>query len=164
MTDFGPLPTKNSLKGSPSIIPSRHSAMRVSMFVFNARTSPGWAGDDAHPLYKTLFYRTRSTTPSWWGLLPTGSNPVLPNYKLQGRVMQRDPETLEDTPVYNARVVLFFRRTNYVVDMQVSDEDGYVTFPNIMPGDQAYYAIAFDPEGAPMQNSILWDRLSAVPA
>ena len=60
-------------------------------------------------------------------------------------------------------VVLFFRRLHTLVDIQLSDVDGYVQFDNLMPGGQAYYAIAFDPEGAPLQNAVIWDRLSPEP-
>ena len=119
--------------------------------------------DDVNVNYRRQFYVTRRL-PAWWGALQPGVPETLPTYELRGRVMQRDEVTLEDYPLPNTRVALFFRRTNYVIDMQVSDEDGYVHFPNIMPGSQAYYAIAFDPEGSPMQNSILWDRLTSVPA
>lgn len=100
--------------------------------------------------------------PPWWG--PSGSTTQLPTYKLRGRVMQRDPDgVLPDAPVQYARVVLFFRRLHTLVDIQLSDVDGYVQFDNLMPGSQAYYAIAFDPEGAPLQNAVIWDRLSPEP-
>lgn len=164
MANLGPLPTVNSLKGSPSIQPIVRLTMRNTMYFYNARTTPSWTGDTGRPLYlRPLLWRMRQT-PAWWGTLPPGQTPILPDYELRGRVMVRDPETLEDSPVANCRVALFFRRTNYVIDMDVSDDDGYVHFPNIMPGNQAYYAIAFDPEGSPMQNSIIWDRLTPVPA
>ena len=77
--------------------------------------------------------------------------------------MQRDAVTGEDFPAPLTRVSLFYRRTNYAIDTQVSDEDGYVVFQNLMPGNQAYYGIAFDAEGSPLQNSVIWDRLSSVP-
>lgn len=99
--------------------------------------------------------------PPWWGM--SGSTSQLPTYKIRGRVMQRDPETLEDTPVQNVRVALFFRRLHTLVDIQLSDANGYVQFDNLMPGVQAYYGIAIDSDNAPMQNSIIWDRLSSEP-
>ena len=106
-------------------------------------------------------YVTRGVPP-WWG--PSNSTTQLPTYKLRGRVMQRDPDgVLPDEPVVNARVALYFRRLHTLIDIQRSDENGYVQFDNLMPGTQAYYAIAFDPEGAPLQNSVLWDRLSSEP-
>ncbi len=42
--------------------------------------------------------------------------------------------------------------------------DDYIPLlsPN-MSGGRAYYAIAFDPEGAPLQNAVIWDRLSPEP-
>lgn len=163
MADLGPLATKISNKGNPTIHYIVIATHRISMYGFVGYTSPGWAGHTGHPVtIASTTWRMRQT-PAWWGTLPAGQSPVLPDYELRGRVMVRDPETLEDSPVPNCRVALFFRRTNYVVDMDVSDDDGYVHFPNIMPGSQAYYAIAFDPEGSPMQNSIIWDRLTSVP-
>ena len=78
--------------------------------------------------------------------------------------MQRDPNgVLPDAPVQYARVVLFFRRLHTLVDIQLSDVNGYVQFDNLMPGGQAYYAIAFDLEGAPLQNAVIWDRLTPEP-
>lgn len=123
-----------------------------------------WQGGELRTMRQSMhLYRTRSSPPQWWGTLPTGGETVLPTYEIRGRVMQRDPVTEEDTPVPLVRVALFYRRLNYVVDVQVSDDDGYVNFQNLMPGDQSYYGIAFDREGAPMQNSVLWDRLTSVP-
>lgn len=78
--------------------------------------------------------------------------------------MQRDPDgVLPDWPLANVRVALFFRRLHTLIDIQLSDSDGYVQFDNMMPGNQAYYAVAFDPDGAPMQNAVIWDRLSSEP-
>ncbi len=99
--------------------------------------------------------------PPWWG--PPNATTQLPTYELRGRVLQRDPDTGEDVPCHNIRVALFFRKLHSLVDIQLSDRDGYVHFKNLMPGNQAYYAIAFDAAGAPVQNSILWDRLTSVP-
>lgn len=108
------------------------------------------------------YVRVTRGVPPWWG--PSGSTTQLPTYKMRGRVLQRDPDgVLPDAPVMNARVALYFRRLHTLIDIQLSDEDGYVQFDNLMPGTQAYYAIAFDPEGAPLQNSVLWDRLSSEP-
>lgn len=108
------------------------------------------------------YVRITRGVPPWWG--PSGSTTQLPTYKLRGRVMQRDPDgVLPDAPVQYARVVLFFRRLHTLVDIQLSDVDGYVQFDNLMPGGQAYYAIAFDPEGAPLQNAVIWDRLTPEP-
>ena len=78
--------------------------------------------------------------------------------------MQRDPDgVLDDWPLANVRVALFFRRLHTLVDIQRSDANGYVVFRNLMPGNQAYYGIAIDNEDPPMQNSILWDRLTPEP-
>lgn len=110
---------------------------------------------------KVQVFKITRGVPPWWG--PSGSTAQLPTYKIRGRVMQRDPDTLEDTPVQNVRVALFFRRLHTLVDIQLSDADGYVQFDNLMPGVQAYYGIAIDSDNAPMQNSIIWDRLSSEP-
>lgn len=160
MADLGPLLTRQSLWNEHNVTPraTTRNAMAASI---PAYYTPGWAGHTGHPHSYGFFYRTRSSTPAWWGSVPAGSNPVLPNYELRGRVLQRDPETLEDNPLANVRVALFFRRTNFLVDLQVTDEDGYFVFPNIMPGNQAYYAIALDPEGDPLQNSLIYDRLTS---
>jgi hypothetical protein len=97
-------------------------------------------------------------TPQWWGGDSLGGSAPPPTYELRGRVLQ------EDEPIANVRVALFFRRLNLLIAMQRSDANGYVHFKNLMPGDQQYYAIALDPAGSPLQNSIIWDRLSSVPA
>ena len=98
--------------------------------------------------------RTRGV-PAWYG--DSDSTTQLPTYEIRGQVQQ------EGEPLPNVRVVLFFRRLNMVVDIQRSDENGYVVFKNLMPAPQGYYGIALDPEGSPMQKSILWDRLTSVP-
>ena len=61
------------------------------------------------------------------------------------------------------RVALFFRRLHTLIDIQLSDANGYVQFDNLMPGVQAYYGIAFDSDGGLMQNSVIWDRLTPEP-
>ena len=106
-------------------------------------------------------FRTTRGVPPWWG--SAGSTTQLPTYKIRGRVMIRDADTGEDTPLINVRVALFFRRLHTLVDIQLSDADGYVQFDNLMPGVQAYYGIAFDKDGTPLHNSVLWDRLSSEP-
>lgn len=147
---------------------------RVSAFV--AKSLVGWdRARNRSVIRRSIFYsfppmetkkaqtvKVTRGVPPWWG--PSGSTTQLPTYKLRGRVMQRDPDgVLPDAPVQYARVVLFFRRLHTLVDIQLSDVDGYVQFDNLMPGGQAYYAIAFDPEGAPLQNAVIWDRLTPEP-
>ena len=94
--------------------------------------------------------------PTWWG--PAGASAPLPTYELRAQVQQ------EGAPLPNVRVALFFRRLNTLIDMKVSDENGNVVFRNLMPGPQAYYMVALDPKGAPLQNSLIWDRLSSTPS
>lgn len=106
-------------------------------------------------------FRITRGVPPWWG--SAGSTTQLPTYKIRGRVMIRDADTGEDTPLPNIRVALFFRRLHTLVDIQLSDANGYVQFDNLMPGVQAYYGIAFDKDGTPLHNSVLWDRLSSEP-
>lgn len=108
------------------------------------------------------YVRVTRGVPAWWG--PTNATSQLPTYRLRGRVMQRDPDgVLDDWPLENVRVALFFRRLHTLIDIQRSDADGYVEFKNLMPGNQAYYGIAIDLEAPPMQNSIIWDRLTPEP-
>lgn len=121
--------------------------------------TPPWDGGRVRMF--TQFKRTRGVPP-WWG--PTTATTQLPTYKIRGRVMQRDPDgVLPDWPLANVRVALFYRRLNALLDVQLSDVNGYVQFDNLMPGNGAYYGIAFDNEGSPLQNSIIWDRLSSEP-
>lgn len=162
MADLGPV----AIRLFPDV--KRNTAPRQTMRntagAKPAWYSPDWQGDRIRTFRQSMTtYRTRSTTPAWWGSLPTGEATILPAYEIRGRVMQRDAVTGEDFPAPLIRVSLFYRRTNYVIDTQVSDEDGYVVFQNLMPGNQAYYGIAFDAEGSPLQNSVIWDRLSSVP-
>lgn len=122
-----------------------------------------------HPLYRhpearvmiPRQFRITRGVPPWWG--SSGSTTQLPTYKIRGRVMIRDEVTGEDTPLPNIRVALFFRRLHTLIDIQLSDANGYVQFDNLMPGVQAYYGIAFDKDGTPLHNSVLWDRLSSEP-
>lgn len=115
---------------------------------------------DARIIVPRQFRLTRGVPP-WWG--SAGSTTQLPTYKIRGRVMIRDEVTGEDTPLPNIRVALFFRRLHTLIDIQLSDANGYVQFDNLMPGVQAYYGIAFDKDGTPLHNSVLWDRLSSEP-
>lgn len=156
MADLGNLPTKNSMKGFARVI-FPLLTMRNTNRTTKGAVAGSWAGHTGHTVYKKLPHVVRQT-PAWWGTLPPGSTPILPDYELRGQVQQNG------TPLPNVRVALFFRRTNWLVDVKVSDSFGNVHFPNIMPGSQAYYAIAFDLEGSPMQNAIIWDRLTSVPA
>lgn len=126
----------------------------------------GWLYEDwiGEVVAMPKLYGPRVTrgVPPWWG--PPYSTSQLPTYKLRGRVMQRDPDgIIDDYPVGNIHVALYFRKLHALIDIQRSDEDGYVQFDNLMPGNQAYYGIAFDSEFAPLQNSIIWDRLSSEP-
>lgn len=99
--------------------------------------------------------------PPWWGA--PGSTTVVPTQRLRGRVMQRDEDAGEDYPLANVRVALFYRRLHTLIDIRRSDMDGYVVFENLMPGSQAYYAIAFDNDDGVMQNAVIWDRLTPEP-
>lgn len=121
---------------------------------------PVYRHPEAHLVSPRQFRLTRGVPP-WWG--SAGSTTVLPTYKIRGRVMIRDEVTGDDTPLANVRVALFFRRLHTLIDIQLSDENGYVQFDNLMPGVQAYYGIAFDKDGTPLHNSVLWDRLSSEP-
>lgn len=117
-----------------------------------------------HPEARVIIprqFRITRGVPPWWG--SAGSTTQLPTYKIRGRVMIRDEVTGEDTPLPNIRVALFFRRLHTLIDIQLSDANGYVQFDNLMPGVQAYYGIAFDKDGTPLHNSVLWDRLSSEP-
>lgn len=156
MADLGILATKQSLKGLSKIVFPRLT-MRSSVRVKKAWTASSWSGNSVLLQKKTLSTKVTRLLPySWWGLLPEGSAQLLPNYKMEGHVLQ------ENVPLSNVRVALFFRRTNYLVDMKVTDSLGYFKFENLMYEPQGYYAIAFDPEGSPLQNSLIWDRLTPV--
>lgn len=122
--------------------------------------SPLYRHPEARVIIPRQFRLTRGVPP-WWG--SAGSTTQLPTYKIRGRVMIRDEVTGEDTPLPNIRVALFFRRLHTLIDIQLSDANGYVQFDNLMPGVQAYYGIAFDKDGTPLHNSVLWDRLSSEP-
>lgn len=122
--------------------------------------SPQYRHPEARIIIPRQFRLTRGVPP-WWG--SAGSTTQLPTYKIRGRVMIRDEVTGEDTPLPNIRVALFFRRLHTFIDIQLSDANGYVQFDNLMPGVQAYYGIAFDKDGTPLHNSVLWDRLSSEP-
>lgn len=101
--------------------------------------------------------------PPWFGGSGRGSVDLPQTYEIRGHVRQRtlvDDETV-DVPLANARVRLYYRPTGVLIGATRAAEDGSYVFPQLPNLAQAYFAIAFDPEGAPVQNAVVFDRLSS---
>lgn len=167
MADLGPLATKNTAQTVRGwAMPNWEASFPVTKNMgqtVRGWATPNWAGYtvQAH-YYRRLTHRT-FLAPAWWGSKSPNADLRNPTHEIRGRVMQRNPDTQVNTPLALARVALFYRRHHTFIAGALSDADGYVVFKNLMPENQAYYAIAFDPEGAPLQNAVIWDRLSSVP-
>lgn len=104
---------------------------------------------------------TSVQTPPWWGQRSITSTPV-PDFKIEGQVLQRD-ESGVDTPLYLCRVRLYYRVSGAMIATTITAADGSFRFVDLMPGAGAYYVVAFDPEGAPVQNALIYDRLASTP-
>ncbi|ASK91040.1 hypothetical protein Xtri_02885 [Xanthomonas campestris pv. trichodesmae] len=104
-------------------------------------------------IWRTIF------TPPWWGQRPIGTLP-LPDYKIEGHVYQRDGDG-NDVAINRCRVRLYYRPNGALIASTITDAAGYFRVLNLMPGVNDYYAVAFDPEAGPMQNALVYDRLTA---
>lgn len=100
-------------------------------------------------------------TPPWWGQRPIGTLP-LPDRQIEGHVYQRDTGG-NDAPINRCRVRLYYRPNGVLVANAISDAAGYFKFTDLMPDANAYYAVAFDPDGTPVQNALIYDLLTPAP-
>lgn len=123
-----------------------------SVLVSPMRAPPARTTKVATKLWRAIF------TPPWWGQRPIGTLP-LPNSRIEGHVYQRDEDDV-DLPVNRCRVRLYYRPNGALVANGVTDAAGHFRFLNLMPGTADYYVIAFDPDGAPVQNALIYDRLT----
>lgn len=98
-------------------------------------------------------------TPAWWGSRSIGSLPM-PNAYIEGHVYQRGEDEV-DVPVGKCRVRLYYRPNGVLIANAITNAAGYYRFDNLMPEANAYYAVAFDPDSDPAQNSLVLDRLSS---
>lgn len=73
--------------------------------------------------------------------------------------MQRD-EDGGDHPLPRCVVSLFHRQTRTHIGRTRTDDEGYFRFRDLMPGEGIYFAVAFDPDGLPVQNALILDRLT----
>lgn len=96
-------------------------------------------------------------TPLWWGIRPIGELPY-PEGGVSGQVYQRTGAG--DVPLANCKVRLYYRPNGAIVGDTVTNSQGKYSFDLLMPEDGAYYAVALDPDGAPMQNGAIFDRLT----
>lgn len=99
-------------------------------------------------------------TPLWWGSRPIGALP-LPNFKLEGRVLQRTADGTEFPLV--TRVALYYRRSMGLIAVTRSSPLGDFRFDTLMPEMGQYFMVALDPDGSPDQNALIYDKLAPVP-
>ena len=77
------------------------------------------------------------------------------NGNLRGVVLQNT------VPVALCRVGLYDRYTMALVAGALTNSDGTFRFNNQIVGYDGYFLIAFDQDGAPMQNAVILDKLTA---
>lgn len=64
----------------------------------------------------------------------------------------------------NTKVNLYDRRSGVLVRSAISDSNGNWTFLDLINnGNNIYYVVAIDPDGIPLYNSIIYDRVQSVP-
>lgn len=60
----------------------------------------------------------------------------------------------------NCLVAVYYRKTLQLVASQYSKADGTFRFDNLIQSVPDFFVVAFDPEGAPLQNAIILDKLT----
>ncbi len=65
-------------------------------------------------------------------------------------------------PVAGARVDLYHRLTRTPIDTQTTDAAGGFAFSYLVRSPEAFFAVAFDPEGGDSYNALIFDRLTPV--
>ena len=65
-------------------------------------------------------------------------------------------------PVAGARVDLYHRLTRTHIDTQTTDAAGGFAFSYLVRSPEAFFAVAFDPEGGDSYNALIFDRLTPV--
>lgn len=99
-------------------------------------------------------------TPAWWGTRRPNAEPAA-IYYVAGTVRQfKDPS---NTVVPNCRVRLYARSTGNMAAAGLTKSDGTFRFDGLLPSAGGFYAVALDPDGAPLQNAVVADRLVALP-
>ena len=94
--------------------------------------------------------------------LPAAAAVQVPmTYEVKGVVVQRSGGV--DTPVPYCRVRLYHRQNGVAVSSAMTDAVGQFVFPNLPQRSEAFFAVAFDPDGAPSQNALVFDKLTPVP-
>ncbi|UIS24737.1 tail fiber protein [Stenotrophomonas phage vB_SmaS-AXL_1] len=100
-------------------------------------------------------------TPSWYGSpRPIGADPQAV-YAVGGTVKQRLNGV--DSPLVGCMIRLYARRTGMPVGAATSAADGSFLVPGLLPETRGFFAVAFDPDGEPVQNALVFDRLMALP-
>lgn len=103
------------------------------------------------PYYRQVF------TPLWWGSRTIGTLPY-PEGSISGQVFQRTEAG--DVPLANCKVRLYYRPNGSLIGDVATNLQGRYSFDTLMPEEAGYYAVALDPEGAPLQNGALFDSLT----
>lgn len=136
-------------------VPDMRQSMRT-----NARNLPGIGPRPGAPIFAQSMKVAYSAVPSaiYGDLRPIGEAPF-PLYTIAGTAFQRTESG--DVPLARCKLVLFHKKTRLPVAQVTTAADGTYTFNNLMPGVGMYFAIAFDPDSAPVQNALILDRLTA---
>ncbi|UYA98786.1 fibronectin type III domain protein [Xanthomonas phage vB_Xar_IVIA-DoCa6] len=134
----------------------------VSPYLGPARSPtnmPGWRVQ-----YATQFYggpQSQPGTPLWYGPPRTIGTDPMALYGVGGTVKQRLNGV--DSPLVGCLVRLYARRSGTIAGTAISGVDGSFQIDNLLPDIAGFFAIAFDPEGDPVQNAVIFDRLKALP-
>lgn len=90
----------------------------------------------------------------------TGTIPLL-RYRADG--VLAGTVTENGTPIPYAVVAVYYRPTMQLITAVRCDASGTFSVPRLDPADtQAYFVVAFDPDGGTLYNALIYDRLTPV--
>lgn len=92
----------------------------------------------------------------------TGTIPLL-RYRADG--VLAGTVTENGTPIPYALVAVYYRPTMQLITAARCDASGNFSVPRLDPADtQAYFVVAFDPDGGTLYNALIYDRVTPVGA
>ena len=121
-------------------------------------------------------YQTQKTSVWWaWSPVPLNSCTVPPDsvvakrelpYYPGPKILMDHSGTIAgwvkdgDTPVPAVRVVLFHRQSCVVVAVAYTDDTGEFSFDGLYPDANAYFVMAFYPNGEVSRNALVFDKIT----